>query len=333
MKITYESHKLMSFFIENNSLQPIKQTRATDKIFSHLFSEIIEAVEFIEEQKTLYKNYKVPFYTCKFANIDHVDKIPRPKTFSVTGFPDSVRQSIDKYSMTSIHYSCNLLNRAFNIYFVLEEGISEEVIEKYNGYFEYILYWFYIVDKHASKSCTKKLSVFIYHTYLTKVLPYKNTEVLDEDNVNTGFTRTCQPNGEIVIYRREEWFKVLIHETMHNYGLDFSDMDNKSCHGKILYLFPVKSNVNLFEAYTEFWARIMNILFCSYTNACDKKSVNEMLTNSEFFVNFERIFSFYQMSKVLKFMDMEYRHLIEKTTYSDRLRRTYYKENTNLLSY
>jgi hypothetical protein len=175
--------------------------------------------------------------------------------------------------------------------------------------------------------------VYIYHTFLTKVLPSTNIEVIDEDNVNTGFTRTCQPSGEIVIYRMEEWFKVLLHESMHNYGLDFSDMDNTACHNKILGLFPIKSEVNLFEAYTEFWARIMNVLFCSYANASDKTDINEMLTNSEFFVNFERIFAFYQMTKVLKFMDIEYRHLIEKTAYSDSLRKTFYKENTNVLSY
>jgi hypothetical protein len=120
---------------------------------------------------------------------------------------------------------------------------------------------------------------------------------------------------------------------MHNFGLDFSDMDNSGCHNKILSLFPIKSDVNLYEAYTEFWARIMNIVFCSYANAVVKTDIDEMLTNTEFFVNFERIYAFYQMTKVLDFMDIEYRHLIEKTSYSESLRKTFYKENTNVLSY
>ena len=327
MKITYESHKLMSFFVEHNCLYPIKQTKSTDNFFSQFFTEIISAAKFIKEQK------KQSFYNLKITSIDHIKQIPKPKTFSIHGFPDKARKTIDEYSLTSLHYSCHLYDRKFDIYFVLEQSANEIKIDKYNNYIDYILYWFYIVNKHASKSCTNKLSVYIYHTFLTKVLPATNIDVLDEDNVNTGFTRTCQPNGEIVVYRLEEWFKVLLHESMHNYGLDFSDMDNTACHSKILSLFPIKSDVNLFEAYTEFWARIMNILFCSYANASDKTDINEMLTNSEFFVNFERIFAFYQMTKVLKFMDIEYRHLIEKTTYSDSLRKTFYKENTNVLSY
>ena len=333
MKITYDSHKLMSFFVENNCLIPMKQTKTTDNFFSHFFTEIINAAAFIDEQKRISKQNKQPFYKLRVTSIDHIKQIPKPKTFSVHGFPDKARKTIDEYALTSLHYSCHLYDRAFDIYFVLEQSADEIKIEKYNTYVDYILYWFYIVNKHASKSCTDKLSVFIYHTFLTKALPSTNIEVLDEDNVNTGFTRTCQPSGEIVIYRLEEGFKVLLHESMHKYGLDFSDMANTGCHSKILGLFPIKSDVNLFEAYTEFWARIMNILFCSYANASNKTDINEMLTNSEFFVNFERIFAFYQMTKVLKFMDIEYRHLIEKTAYSDSLRKTFYKENTNVLSY
>jgi hypothetical protein len=333
MKITYESHKLMSFFVENNCLIPVKQTKSTDTFFSYFFKELISAVDYINEQKRIFKQRKQAFYNLKITSIENIKQIPKPKTFSVDGFPDKARKTIDEYSMTSLHYSFTLYERAFNIYFVLEQSINDVKIDKYNNYIDYIMYWFYIVNKHASKTCTNKLSVFIYHTYLTKVLPDTNVEIIDEDNVNTGFTKTCQSNGEIVVYRLEEWFKVLLHESMHNFGLDFSDMDNTACHNKILALFPIKSDVNLYEAYTEFWARIMNIVFCSYSNASDKTDINEMLTNSEFFVNFERIFAFYQMSKVLDFMDIEYRHLIEKTAYSESLRKTFYKENTNVLSY
>ena len=333
MKITYESHKLMSFFVENNCLFPVKQTNATDHIFSQLFKEIISAVAFINEQKQLFKHNKQSFYKLQITNIENIKQIPKPKTFSVNGFPETARKVIDEHSLSSLHYSFDIYDRHIDIYFVLEEPLNEVDIDKYNNSVDYILYWLYIVNKHASKSCSNKLTFYIYHTYLTKVLPETNVSILDEDNVNTGFTRTCQPNAEIVVYRLEEWFKVLIHESMHNFGLDFSDMNNSACHSKILALFPIKSDINLFEAYTEFWARIMNVLFCSYANASKKTDINEMLTNTEFFINFERIFAFYQMTKVLNFMDIEYRHLIEKTAYSDALRKTFYKENTNVLSY
>ena len=70
----------------------------------------------------------------------------------------------------------------------------------------------------------------------------------------------------------------------------------------ILQLFPVNSKVNMYEAYTEFWARIMNALFCSFINMKNKNDIDEFYTNTEFFINFERIFAFFQMIKILDFI-------------------------------
>jgi hypothetical protein len=99
---------------------------------------------------------------------------------------------------------------------------------------------------------------------------------------------------------------------------------------KILSLFQVNSNVNLFESYTEFWARIINIVFVSFTNMNDKNNINEFLINTEFFINYERTFSFFQMVKILNFMGLTYNNLYEK---DDLYIKTLYKENSNVLSY
>lgn len=330
MKITHQSHKLMSFFVENNCLSPIEQSKNTDHLLEGIFKELLDGVAFVGAEK---HRLKSAFYNPKITVIEHVKQIPKPTTFSVSGFPDLVRKTIDENCLSAISYSFNMYNRKINIHFVVESPGIDSKIHKYNGYVDYILYWLYIVNLHASKRCSGELTFFIYHTSLTKELPLSNIDILSENNVNTGFTRTCQPNSEIVVYRMEEWFKVMLHESMHNFGLDFSDMDNTNCKNKILSLFPVKSEVNLYEAYTEFWARIMNVVFCSYSNARNKTNMNELLTNAEFFLNFERIYSFYQMVKILNFMDIEYRFLVSKSSHADSIRRTMYKENTNVLAY
>ena len=121
MKITYESHKLMSFFVENNCLNSVKQTKVTDTFFSHFFTELISAVNYINEQKRIFTQKKQSFYNLKITSIEHIKQIPKPKTFSVDGFPDKARKTIDEYSMTSLHYSFTLYEREFNIYFVLEQ--------------------------------------------------------------------------------------------------------------------------------------------------------------------------------------------------------------------
>jgi hypothetical protein len=110
-------------------------------------------------------------------------------------------------------------------------------------------------------------------------------------------------------------------------------MNTDECHARILSIFPVNSEVNLFEAYTEFWARIMNVLFCSYFNTKNKNNIDEFLANTEYFINFESIYSFFQLVKVLGFMNVEYINLYEKTSASENIRKTLYKEDTNVLSY
>ena len=111
------------------------------------------------------------------------------------------------------------------------------------------------------------------------------------------FTTTCPKDSEIVIFRKEEWFKVLIHESFHNFALDFSDMNTYECTKDILSIFPVNSEVNLYESYTEFWAEIMNALFCSFFNLKSKTNFDDFLSNFEFFINFERTYSFFQLVK------------------------------------
>ena len=65
----------------------------------------------------------------------------------------------------------------------------------------------------------------------------------------------------------------------------------------------------------------------------NKNDVNEFLTNASFFINFERIFAFFQMVKILNFMDMSYKNLYEKNVHSENIRKTMYKEDTSVLSY
>jgi hypothetical protein len=164
-------------------------------------------------------------------------------------------------------------------------------------------------------------------------LPESNISILDEINVNTAFTTTCPVDSEIVVFRNEEWFKVFIHETFHNFGLDFSNMNNTEVNKCILNIFAVKSQVNLYEAYTEFWAEIMNALFCSFISLKNKHDIHSFLSNAEYYINFERTYSFFQLVKTLHFMGLQYKDLYSNSEHSKILRDHLYKEKTNVLSY
>jgi len=334
MKLTPDSNKLLKFFSKHHCLPHINQTNATDNIFKKLFLEIDTAAKYILQEKERLGNQM--FYKMDIKRIHDAKHIPKPSTFPPDSFPNLVRNHIDKSSLCSLTYSFLLIDKPITIIFLVEEQEPEKTIEKYNKYVENILTWLYIVLQHASSKCAPKLSVYVYLTSLTKELPKTQMEILNQHHVNTAFTYSCPIDAEIVVFRKEEWFKVFMHETFHNFALDFSDMNNSACHAKILEIFPVRSEVNLFEAYTEFWARIMNVVFCSYLNTKSKKGfkdVDEFLDNVESFMSFEIMYSFFQMIKVLHFMNLEYKHLWEQSVNADKMRNALYKEDTNVLSY
>jgi len=330
MKLTNESYELMSFFIENNCLIPVKQSKKTDSLIKKLYHEIKDGINYIQNIK---QKMGPSFYKLKILNITNVNQIPKPSTFPPNSFPTKIRQHIDDNLLSLLTYSFHLFGRNINIYFITEDSDPEKLIPTYNNYVDFMLVWLYIIDGYASRNCSSELKIFIYHTNLLKELPETNIHILDEENVNTAFTRTCPKNSEIIVFRKEEWFKSFLHETFHNFGLDFSDMNNSSCNSKILDIFPVNSEVNLYESYTEFWARMMNILFCSFFSMTDKNDEKEFLSNVEVFINIERAYSFFQAVKILKFMGISYKDLYDKNIDAINLRKTLYKEKTNVLSY
>ena len=160
-----------------------------------------------------------------------------------------------------------------------------------------IYIWLKVLSKYSSIECGKNLECFIYLTPFKRKLPScssvetstnmyhyadspeteidddaenmygagnKNDSVISASHVNGGLSDICQTDGRIVVYRKEEWFKVLIHETMHNYGLDFSTLDLSRANKKLRSIFSIQTDIKIFESYCEIWARVMNLFFESY---------------------------------------------------------------------
>ena len=330
MKISKNSKLLMSFFTKSKYINHVNQTPRTDKIIKQLYNDILNAYNYLLSLK---KTRGSNFYSVTTKKIHSSRQIIRPKNFNSNSFPEEVRKHIDELSVTELCYNFSLFNRNIKLYFITEDEHIELKLEEYNKHVDSVIMWLYILNEYASKQCASNLIVYFYFTSLEKRLPTSNINILDENHVNTAFTTTCPKDSEIVVYRKEEWFKVFIHESFHNFALDFSDMNNIDCNSRILDIFPVQSEVNLYESYTEFWAEIMNALFCSFVSLKDKNNVEDFLSNSEFFINFERTYSFFQLTKTLGFMGLSYTDLFSKNIHRKVLRETLYKEKTNVLSY
>jgi len=325
MNLSKQSKKLMLFFTKNKQLKYVNQTNNTKKILTELYKEILEAFKYISK-RNINNNYTI-------KKIQNVSEITKPRNFNATSFPEIVRHHIDKSMMSEICYTFSLYERKIKVYFITETNDIELNIDVYNKYLNAVAMWLYILNIYSSKECSKKISIYFYLTSLEKVLPKSNIFILDQINVNTAFTTTCPVDSEIVVFRKEEWFKVFIHETFHNFGLDFSMMNNNNVNKCILDIFKVNSEVNGYEAYTEFWAEIINALFCSFYALKDINDINSFLSNSELFINFEITYSLFQLTKTLDFMGISYNDLFSNSKQSVILRENLYKEKTNVLSY
>jgi hypothetical protein len=117
----------------------------------------------------------------------------------------------------------------YNIKFVYPIVEVSETKSRIQGFFQDAIYkiylWLYVADKYASKHCSSTMNLHFYFTDHMKRLGSVDLEALDMIHVNTAFTTSCSNETDIYLFRREEWFKVFIHETFHNLGFDFSEMN------------------------------------------------------------------------------------------------------------
>ena len=148
----------------------------------------------------------------------------------------------------------------------------------------------------------------VFLTECLKRLPPKGV-VLGEDHVNTGYTRPCSADS-LVVYRKDEWAKVFIHECMHHFKLDGGMPPTR------LPMFNIPVEVHLNEAFSEVWARILN---CHLVAAHTGKSVKTLLA-------LERRHAVRTMVQVLAQMGLKYGDLTTEKA-------AQYKENTNVFAY
>ena len=333
MKLSKTSNKLMTFFKNHDYIKPSPYNKEKDETLKEtltkLYDDILSAYDYVCGLKK-----QGNYYDVSIKKIKHSSQITMSKNFDPLSIPEIIRDQIQKSATFEITYSFSLYGRKIKIHFVVEDDhINKTQQDMYNRYIDNITIWLFVLNKYGYDKCSKTFTVYLYFTSLEKKLPTREEDTLDNRHVNTAFTTSCPENGEIVIFRKEAWFKVFIHETFHNFALDFSDMDTEYVTKYILNIFKVSSNVNLFESYTEIWAEIINATLCSFFELKDKTNVEQFLSNSLIIINSERTFGMFQMVKVLDFMGLSYKDLHSNTIIGQTRRTKLYKENTNVLAY
>jgi hypothetical protein len=304
----------------------IPNTRFSDKS-QHMLQTIIKHIFNAETQ---YKSASINQSPIVVNGIG--SQFPQGAAFDYC--PDIIKKEIENIDKVSTTVSFVLKGHNVSIAFVFPKHKSNTFIK---AAIHRIYLWLYVAFQYSSPRCSQHMNIYLYFTDLKKGLP-NNGEHIKEIHANTAFTTSCQQTTQMHLFREEEWFKVFIHESFHNLGLDFSEFDHSHTNKRILSIFPVKSDVRLFETYCEMWAEIINIVFIAFfstnkNNSVENLSINKIIQKTAKMLDKERMFSLFQCAKILDFYGLSYNELYEKTDKAHIARLRKYKEETHILAY
>jgi hypothetical protein len=244
----------------------------------------------ISDAFVAYKQRIITMTNIQEKKITSVDRIPRASQSLYTFIHPEIRSHIEEHSSTVHTISMMIGQRKYNLHIILESiENSRARTKKVQTIVQYTFYWLHVLQKYAEmqntgsyrgpQPCSTEVGIYFYMTSMKKSLPEHCNTPIGIHHVNTAVTTGCQASTNIHVFREEEWFKVLIHESFHNSGLDFIDMDPttlKQMTDVIRILFPVSvPDLRIYETYAEMWAEILNNMFIVYDIFYSKNSKNK----------------------------------------------------------
>ena len=229
--------------------------------------------------------------------------------------PIEIKKTMETEIHYTLKYSFKINTRKITILFYIH-SYDEIQIKKYDGYIEKIMILLFFLSTYSKNKCSNHLTIHFCLSSLQKLIPTNVIDVFDVKHVNSAVTTSCVPKGHIFIYRNEEWFKVLIHELFHVMGLDFSYGHSSLFTQKLRDELNIESDYLIYEAYSEFWATIINTMFYTYftlyfDTKVDNIYIDDFLDMNNQHLNIELTFSLLQSVKILSYMHLNYEMCLE----------------------
>jgi hypothetical protein len=269
--------------------------------------------------KTIYEQALTSSWLSSSSSVEEVFST----TFKKGTMYDSVDNVVKTHLESGNHYSVNVVlnvgERTYRLFFVfpmkrdtITAAIRRKCRAEVDDFVVRAHIWLSVASHYASTQCSKTVDVYLYMTGLKKTLPVKGDDILDTIHANTAFTTSCQETTEIILYRREEAFKVFIHESFHNLGLDFSAFADAAEKAKVAVqsVFPVSSRLCVYETYCEMWAEIVNVVIEDVVAHPRRRGFETAWPAIAKAINLERRFTMFQVAKVLTHNDINYNDLM-----------------------
>jgi hypothetical protein len=286
------------------------------------------------------------------------------------------QNNISIYKKEELHDGTSILSHVFKNSDYISETVIKYIKSHLTKYYliEYdnnIIYYFV---KSPTKKINKDINELCRLIYTMKILfnrtnknnkqilyyfptPLKkrinsNTHILGVNECNTGYSHLeslyekkkdihcCHSNGNIYIFRKEEHYKVLIHELIHSCYKD-RDMILSDENELFSKNFCINQQILLNESYTETIATILNLFYLHiilYNNKSKSKINNKSQNKNKnmnilelMYIN-ETKYSFYTMAKILNFYKIN--SINDFTKYSNQKGcNTVFLQETNVFSY
>jgi len=331
MKFSSSSEQLMSIMMNDFTSFIKKKTPRQQKQLDSILTPLYEGIKLSDRMVSLM--WQMGKINVDLKEVFNYNTIKHSSLLATNYVPQTIQNYIKNNIKGVLTYTTNIADRNISIKFYLMNDRQFNQLKKFDKLAHKMFVWLKFASTYSSRRCSKILDIHCYMTPIKKMVPSSQFIILSPEHANTAVTTTCAMKGEICLYRTEEIFKVFIHETFHNFGLDFSAVSAHPVNQKMRQLFPINSDFNLYDAYSEFWATIMNCVVTSYFSMENPDDLKEFLIYCEFAIEYEQFFSLFQCVKILDFMGIFYSNLFNDDAISVKVREYLYKERTNIFSY
>jgi hypothetical protein len=266
-------------------------------------------------------------------------------------FPAEIQHHILNEQSVAVTYHFKVDKRTMTLHFVLfnkrKSGLN---MSKLLEHAKRVCALMHLVSLHANRAtCSATLNIFIYMTHFKKLLPDEKGKAFDTEHANTGMAYHCSRDNDIVVYREEEWFKVLIHESFHAFGLSFIESDMKdgvdaAMQAILKKTYAISHPVRVYETYCEIWARILNVVFACFSPTSGGSGINpkDPISTIKFAAFAECVMeglqrdaqhALQQCAKIMHHMDIPYDVMMNPTKGNRAIVAEKYRENTNVFAY
>jgi hypothetical protein len=293
--------------IDSNLFKTMKQsknntfTKATRKLMSSLRQSRKTSQELFFQKKI--KHTLIPITTR--------NELVMNSLFNLTQNIQDIREYILSNTKYILCFEFTLpyleKHRTFVVHFSV---FNEDDIPKYHKYMNSIVTFLVFLSTYGELKCSTRMNLYMNLTPFKKQIPSSSMTPLTESHVNSAMTYVCKREGEIFIFREEEWLKVFIHECFHSFGLDFSGFMTHIFNGKLYELFNISLNeFDAQESYCEFWATYLNVMYIVLQMKVKSENVLPMI---EYLMLMEAHHSLFQMTKVLDHYHTNYNLIVKK---------------------